>query len=76
MSRFVGDMDDFRRPGEPRRMLVTRDLLMELGVADLPRAEQESAVRSWLETNQPHQVLALSLRKDGFDIDGQGDPSA
>lgn len=27
---------------------------------------QEHAVRDWLAHNRPHQVLALSVRKDGF----------
>lgn len=66
MSRFVGEAEDFRQPGEPRRILVVSDLLDELGVADCTRDEQEVAVKEWLAHNRPHQVLALSLRKDGF----------
>ncbi len=66
MSRFIGEAEDFRQPGEPRRIIVTRDLLEELGVADSPRAEQECAVQTWLANNRPHQVLAISLREDGF----------
>lgn len=66
MSRFVGEAEDFRLPGEPRRIVVTRDLLEELGVASGGRGEQELAVKEWLAHNRPHQVLALSLRKDGF----------
>jgi len=66
MSRFMGEAEDFRLPGEPRRVLVTRDLIEALGVADHPRGEQELAVKAWLVTNKPHQVLALSLRADGF----------
>ncbi len=66
MSRFMGEAEDFRLPGEPRRVLVTRDLIEALGVADHPRGEQELAVKAWLVTNEPHQVLALSLRADGF----------
>lgn len=66
MSRFVGDAQDFRRPGEPRLILITADLLDELGVADGRRADQEQAVNSWLRGNTPNKVLALSLRMDGF----------
>lgn len=66
MSRFMGEAEDFRLPGEPRRVLVTRDLIEELGVTGHPRGEQELAVKVWLVTNEPHQVLALSLRADGF----------
>ena len=66
MSRFMGEAEDFRLPGEPRRVLVTRDLIEELGVAGHPRGEQELAVKAWLRTNEPHQVLTLSLRADGF----------
>jgi hypothetical protein len=62
----MGEAEDFRLPGEPRRVLVTRDLLEELGVAGHPRGEQQVAVKAWLVTNEPHQVLALSLRADGF----------
>ena len=66
MSRFIGEAEDFLRPGEPRRLIITDDLLDELGVAECPRADQELAVKDWLAGNEPHQVLALSLRKDGF----------
>lgn len=66
MSRFIGEAEDFLRPGEPRRLIVTDDLLDELGVAEGSRADQELAVRGWLAGNEPYQVLALSLRKDGF----------
>lgn len=66
MSRFMGEAEDFRLPGEPRRVLVTRDLLEDLGVASHPRGEQELAVKAWLVANEPHQLLALSLRADGF----------
>jgi len=66
VSRFVGDAEDFRQPGEPRRVIVTRDLLEELGVAGCSRDKQELAVKEWLAHNTPHQVLAMSLRKDGF----------
>jgi len=66
MSRFVGEAEDFRQPGEPRRIIVASDLLDELGVTDRPRHEQEVAVKEWLAHNRPHQVLAISLRKDGF----------
>jgi len=66
VSRFIGEADDFRKPGEPRRLVITDDLLDELGVAGAPRDEQERAVKGWLAHNEPHQVLALSLREDGF----------
>lgn len=66
MSRFVGDPEDFRKPGGPRRLVVTSDLLLELGVGDSPRPEQEQAVRQWLTENEPPKVLAVSLRDDGF----------
>lgn len=66
MSRFIGDHKDFRKPGEPRQLVVTVDLLQELGVKGSPRAEQERAVGEWLRSNQPPAVLAASLRADGF----------
>ncbi len=66
MSRFIGEAEDFRQPGEPRRVVVTSDLLDELGVTDSAQAEQERAVTAWLAHNRPHQVLAVSLRKAGF----------
>ncbi len=66
MSRFIGEAEDFLQPGEPRRLIITEDLLDELGVAACSRADQERAVNSWLSHNRPHKVLALSLRKDGF----------
>lgn len=69
MSRFVGEAEDFRLPGEPRRIIVARDLLEELGVQAASRADQAIAVKEWLAHNRPHQVLALSLRKEGFDVD-------
>jgi len=76
MSRFMGEAEDFRQPNEPRRILVTRDLLAGLGVADVPREDQERVVREWLVDNEPHQLLALSLRHDGFmaaeDVGGDG----
>jgi len=66
VSRFIGEAEDFLRPGEPRRLIITEDLLDELGVAACSRSEQERAVAGWLAHNRPHKVLALSLRKDGF----------
>lgn len=66
MSRFIGEAEDFLRPGESRRLIITEDLLDELGVAACSRSEQEQAVAGWLARNRPHKVLALSLRKDGF----------
>ena len=66
MSRFVGDAEDFRRPGGARVLVLTDDLLDELGVAGCSRAEQERAVTGWLVHNPPNQILALSLREDGF----------
>lgn len=66
MSRFIGEAEDFRRPGEPRRLIITEDLLDELGVTDCPRSEQQRAVDDWLASNRPNQILALSLRDDGF----------
>jgi len=66
MSRFIGEAEDFLRLGESRRLIITGDLLDELGVAESSRADQERAVKGWLAGNEPHQVLALSLRKDGF----------
>jgi hypothetical protein len=73
---FHGEAEDFRQPGEPRRVIVTRDLLDVLGVADRPRLYQQRVVREWLVGNEPHQLLALSLRQDGFmeprDMGGDG----
>lgn len=66
MSRFVGDHEDFRKPGEVRQLLVTSDLLFELGVGGSSPAEQEDAVGRWLDQNEPPKVLAASLRADGF----------
>ena len=66
MSRFIGEAEDFRRPGEPRRLIITEDLLDELGVTDCPRSKQQRAVDDWLASNRPNQILALSLRDDGF----------
>ena len=66
MSRFMGEAEDFRRPGEPRRLVITEDLLDELDVADCPRDKQQRAVDTWLASNRPHQILALSLREDGL----------
>ena len=66
MSRFVGEAEDFRQPGEPRRIIVASDLLDELGVSACARSEQERSVKEWLADNRPHQVLAISLRKARF----------
>ncbi len=66
MSRFVGDARDFRRPDEPAVLVLTKDLLDELGVVSCARAEQERVVKEWLSDHEPNRVLALSLRKDGF----------
>ena len=66
MTRFIGDPEDFRNPDEPRHLVVTADLLVELGVADEDRSEQERAVRHWLADNEPPKVLAASLRAEGF----------
>ncbi len=72
MSRFPGEAEDFRQPGEGRQVLVTRDLRDALGVADRPRVEQERVVRGWLVANEPHQLLAISLRQDGLMAAGDG----
>jgi hypothetical protein len=45
---------------------VANDLLDSLGVIDCGRAEQERTVRRWLSDNEPHEVLAASLRPPGF----------
>jgi len=66
MSRFIGDERDFRQQGQARVLVLTEDLLEELHVTDRPRADQERAVRDWLGEHEPGQVLALSLRQDGF----------
>ena len=66
MSRFVGDARDFRRPDEPPVLVITEDLLDELGVAGCGRDDQERAVKQWLADNEPNKVLAHSLREDGF----------
>ncbi len=66
MSRFVGDARDFRRPDEARVLILTRDLLDELGVASCGRDDQERAVKQWLLDNEPNKILALSLSEDGF----------
>jgi hypothetical protein len=60
------DAEDFSRPGEPRRLIITEDLLDDLDAVDRPRDEQQLAVDDWLARNRPRQILALSLRKDGF----------
>lgn len=75
MSRFVGNRDDFRKPGEARRLVVTSDLLSELGVANSRRKVQQDAVRRWLASNQPPKVLAASLRAAGF-MDQPGERAA
>lgn len=75
MSCFVGNRDDFRKPGEARRLVVTSDLLEELGVADSPRKVQEDAVHQWLSANRPPKVLAASLRAAGF-MDQPGECAA
>ena len=59
MSRFVGDARDFRRPDEPRVLILTEDLLDELGVAGCARDDQDRAVEQWLADNEPNKVLAL-----------------
>ena len=69
MSRFIGEAEDFRQPGEPRRIIVASDLLDELGVSACARSEQDGAVNEWLAHNRPHQVLAISLRKAGFTVE-------
>ncbi len=66
MSRFVGDARDFRKPGVPRVLVLTADLLDELGVAGCGRDDQDQAVKQWLADNEPNKLLALSLREDGF----------
>jgi hypothetical protein len=68
MSPFIGDDRDFRPPGQARVLVLTEDLLEELHVTDRPRADQERAVRDWLGDHEPGQVLALSLRQDGFAV--------
>lgn len=71
MSRFIGEPEDFRLAGEPGRVLVVRDLLDQLGVKNCSRADQEQSVGRWLNDNEPHKVLAASLRRHGFLADGE-----
>ncbi len=66
MSRFVGDAQDFRRPDEPPVLVITEDLLDELGVTGCSRDEQLMAVKGWLADHEPNRVLAHSLREDGL----------
>lgn len=66
MSRFIGDADDFAKPGEPRLLVVAPDLLDELRVYECERDVQQRAVDGWLARNEPNKVLAFSLRKAGF----------
>jgi hypothetical protein len=37
-----------------------------IGVADCDRDPQERAVEGWLRDNTPNEMLAVSLRRDGF----------
>jgi hypothetical protein len=57
VSRFFGDHNDFRKPGEPRPLVVTVDLLQELGVKSSPRAEQEQAVSECFVTTTRRRCL-------------------
>lgn len=66
MSRFIGNVDDFSKPGEPRLLAIAPDLLDELGVTDCERDDQQRAVDRWLTRNTPNKVLAFSLRRAGF----------
>ncbi len=70
MSRFVGDAQDFRRPDEPPVLVITEDLLDDLGVTGCSRDEQLMVVKGWLAdhepNHEPNRVLAHSLREDGL----------
>lgn len=41
-------------------------LLRRLGVQDAPADEQERALRRWLATNTPSDMMAHSIRRGGY----------
>ncbi len=64
----MGKFDDDLHLVEPSDYVPTtvRALLRHAEVADAPRAEQADAIRSWLETHQPSQMMEFSIRDSGF----------
>jgi hypothetical protein len=42
------------------------DLVEVLGVADAPEDVRAAAIREWLKTNEPSQLLELYLVDEGF----------
>lgn len=66
MSRFVSEVRDFRPAREPRPIFATKNLLKTFGVTDEDRVEQQRAVDHWLTRNDPHELLAYVLVREGF----------
>jgi hypothetical protein len=64
-DRFIVQPGDFCHPSELRPATMS-DLLADLGVTDQPEEVRAAAIRKWLETNEPMQLLELYLVDEGF----------
>lgn len=64
MSRFNDDLDLV--PEDQYCPMTTRELLRELRLRDASPADQRQGVSRWLRTHEPSDILAFSLRHDGF----------
>lgn len=64
MSRFLDDLA-LAAPEEYVPATV-QSLLAWLQIKEAPRSQQESAIREWLRTHEPGQLLQSTLRRKGF----------
>lgn len=64
----MGKFDDDLHLVEPSAYVPTtvQALLHHVGASDAARAEQAAAIRTWLETHQPSQMMEFSIRDSGF----------
>ena len=64
----MGKFDDDLHLVEPSEYVPTTvlALLRQADLADAPRTEQAAAIRTWLETHQPSQMMEFSIRDSGF----------
>lgn len=64
----MGKFDDDLHLVEPTAFVPTtvNALLRRAGLADASRSKQADAIRAWLQSHQPSQMMELSIRKCGF----------
>lgn len=66
MSRFTDNVVSWTEGESGPPIIFVSSLLMELGVTNSARGEQETAIASWLAAHDPTDLLVQDLQTKGF----------